>query len=61
MITLELITTTVEMPDHPTDLLAQIQQALRQHGEPLRWAVTGITDHQAQIEAVVLQASDGLG
>ncbi len=58
---LQLITTTVDIPDPPVDLLEQIQQVLRQHGEPLRWAVTGIDHHQAKVEAVVLQDSDGLG
>jgi hypothetical protein len=36
----------------------QIEAALRQWGEPLRWAITRVWDGHLEIEAVVLKAVD---
>lgn len=42
----------------PGPLLAQIREALAQHGEPLRWAITGVEGvgpgARLRIEAMVI-------
>ncbi|NEQ23331.1 MAG: hypothetical protein F6K28_30095 [Microcoleus sp. SIO2G3] len=50
------VTAEVELKDAPTLLHQAIETALRQHGEPLRWAIVSV-DSQRQtvaIEAVVI-------
>jgi hypothetical protein len=56
--TTHFITAEIALPDMAadsvaTDLNAAVQAELRQQGEPLRWAITGVTAGKAQVEAVV--------
>ena len=46
------------LPQQPGPLLAQIRAALAEHGEPLRWAITGVQRDGAgarlRLEAMVI-------
>ena len=56
--TTHFITAEVDWRDRPESLPEVVEAALRPHGEPLRWAVTGVdeTTGRAQVEAVVTGA-----
>ncbi|MGB5136730.1 MAG: hypothetical protein WBN89_16350 [Prochlorococcaceae cyanobacterium] len=41
----------------PGALRPQIQDALAPHGEPLRWAITGVRGDELCLEAVVLTST----
>jgi len=41
----------------PGPLLPQIQGALAAHGEPLRWAISGVRGDELCLEAVVLTST----
>lgn len=51
----QFVQVEVPLSDHPAHLERAIAQTLQAHGEPLRWAITGIDKAQgvAHIEAVV--------
>ena len=54
----ELIPLLLQLERRPGPLRPQIEAALIQHGEPLRWAITAVNSPvQLQIEAVVLRAA----
>jgi hypothetical protein len=43
----------------PGPLLPQIQDALAAHGEPLRWAISGVHEDEIRLEAVVIVVAPG--
>ncbi len=45
----------VNLQSSPIEMQSAIEAELRKHGEPLRWAVTGVNANQqkAQVEAIV--------
>ena len=56
---MKLVPLLLQLERRPGPLRAQILQALRAHGRPLRWAITAAEPNAAgvtrlQIEAVVL-------
>lgn len=54
--TTHFITAEIDLQDTPIKLQEAIEAELQKHGEPLRWAVTTINEHnKAQVEAVVTQ------
>ncbi|WP_299484914.1 hypothetical protein [Acaryochloris sp. IP29b_bin.137] len=54
--TTHFITAEIDLEASSADLPAQIDETLRQQGEPLRWAVTEVKDQKATVEAVVTQS-----
>jgi hypothetical protein len=52
--TTHFITAEVDLQAASQVLPEIIETQLKVQGEPLRWAITGIKDDQAQVEAVVL-------
>lgn len=57
--TLMFVVITLPKPVLPAELPQQIEAELVQWGEPLRWAIATISPTQIQVEAVVIQATDG--
>ncbi|URR34502.1 hypothetical protein NBE99_07555 [Thermosynechococcus sp. HN-54] len=49
----------ITLPRHPLPqpLHDSIEQALQDHGQPLRWAITALTPTELTVEAVVLKTS----
>ena len=52
--TTHFIATEVAPHETPLELQQAIEAELKQRGEPLRWAITEMTEDKAQVEAVVL-------
>lgn len=55
---------SIDLPQMPPQQLEDsILQTLRDYGEPLRWAITGVdvAQHRVQIEAVVIVEADWMG
>lgn len=50
---LSLQSLTVQVCRQPGPLLAQIEAALRIHGEPLRWAITAVEESDLDSAGVV--------
>ncbi|MBW4553679.1 MAG: hypothetical protein KME35_21595 [Aphanocapsa sp. GSE-SYN-MK-11-07L] len=50
---IQFVTVEVVLPELRSQLPAAIATALQLHGEPLRWAITKVTDQTATVEAVV--------
>lgn len=53
--TTHFIAAEIDLEASTTDLQAEIEETLREQGEPLRWAVTDVTSDTATVEAVVLK------
>lgn len=53
--TTHFITAEVDLQATPIALQQEIEAELREHGEPLRWAVTAVdeTTEKATVEAIV--------
>jgi len=51
--TTQFLILTLDLAVAKDDWVTTIESALRRHGEPLRWAITAVTDQQATVEAVV--------
>jgi hypothetical protein len=49
----QFVTVEVSLPELRSHLPAAIAAALQSYGEPLRWAITEVTDQTATVEAVV--------
>ncbi len=49
----QFITVEVSLPAQRSQLPRVIVAALQPHGEPLRWAITEVTDQTVTVEAVV--------
>lgn len=56
--TTHFITAEIDLEETSADLQAQIDETLRQQGEPLRWAVTDVTNNIATVEAVVVKPQE---
>lgn len=58
--TTHFITAEIDLSDSPLKTHQVIEQALRQQGEPLRWAITEVDVEQqtAQVEAIVTAAAN---
>ncbi len=56
--TTHFITAEVNLNETNADLQAEIAAQLKTQGEPLRWAITGVNEGVAQVEAVVLKDAD---
>ncbi len=54
------ISIEVDLQSSPLEMQSAIEAELREHGEPLRWAVTSVNASQqkAQIEAIVTTDHD---
>lgn len=52
--TTHFIEAEVELQESPVKTCQAVEAKLRQHGEPLRWAITRVEKHKAQVEAVVI-------
>ncbi len=52
--TTHFIAAEVDRHDTPSELQQAIEAELKRQGEPLRWAITGVTEDKAQVEAVVV-------
>ncbi|MGF1517139.1 MAG: hypothetical protein ACFCVB_04955 [Nodosilinea sp.] len=51
------ITIDISLGGAGEDLVAAIEAALAEHGEPLRWAITQVSSQTATVEAVVTTRS----
>ncbi|MCG9893623.1 MAG: hypothetical protein MH252_21440 [Thermosynechococcaceae cyanobacterium MS004] len=58
---IQFTTVQVPIPPNALTLFQEIEGQLSLQGEPLRWAITGVEDGVALIEAVVLQSSTPAG
>jgi hypothetical protein len=56
--TTHFITAELDLTNQSTDLQDAIESQLNKQGEPLRWSITAVEDHIAQVEAVVLKDLD---
>ena len=52
---------TLELPVLDNLTPQAIEQVLNTHGQPLRWAITGVEDETYQLEAVVIVAAGDCG
>lgn len=52
---------TLELPVLDKLTPQAIEQVLTTHGQPLRWAITGVEDETYQLEAVVIVAAGDCG
>jgi hypothetical protein len=51
----QFITVEIDLKDLDRPLQDVIETHLKTQGEPLRWAITAVTQGIAQVEAVILQ------
>lgn len=54
--TTHFITAEIDLQASPVELQQAITAELQKRGEPLRWAITQVDAHKAQIEAVVTRS-----
>jgi hypothetical protein len=52
---IQFITVEINLADLVISLQAAVETQLKAQGEPLRWAITAVSQGIAQVEAVVLQ------
>ena len=56
----QFITAEIKLERSPAEMRQAIEAELQKHGEPLRWAVTGVkvTEQKAIVEAIVTRTDE---